>query len=389
MSSFARRNMFFLVPAVLLALFLAVIAFLRFRTSMGSQYFLYIGGYGSSAVKCVFNAKNLESTVIGDYKAVNPSYLCLTPAAKKLYGVSESGATSGVWGYVCNSGHPLGSRQDGGADPCYLTYYRGHVFTANYGKGGISVYPADTLGGIKKRSQVVSFVSSEHRKVSRVHTVRIVRGKRSGNDYLLATDKGLDRVYVLRIVEDTTLSKEGNLLFGKALKLVNTDSSFVSVPAGYGPRHIELSKDGRMMYLLCETSGRILTYTMNEVGNNLIFRQLQDIVADRNGNKASADIHLSPDGNFLYASIRKGTDGIVVFKVDEDGTLARMAFIATGSYPRSFTISPDGEFMFVCCQKDKCVQILRIDKATGNLINTRKKIVFQVLEPSCILISSI
>ena len=86
--------------------------------------------------------------------------------------------------------------------------------------------------------------------------------------------------------------------------------------------------------------------------------------------EGSADIHLSPDNNFLYASTRLECDGIVVFKVDADGMIERKGYHATGKHPRNFAITPDGHLMLVACRDGGIIQIFRIDKQTGMLTDT-------------------
>jgi len=374
---------------VLFLIIAAVVAILLLtKTESAGRYTVYIGGYGKAAVKCVFNAKTSDYGIVRDFKAENPSYLALTSSANRIYGVSENGSSSGVWGYVNSSAdQSLGSFKDGGADACYITCYKGHLFTANYGKGGVSVFPLDTSGKIKSPVQIINFVSdSRVPKISRSHMVKVVTGKKSKNDYLLVSDKGLDKIFVMRIGEDTSSYPKDNLLYGKALRLYKSDSALVSVPEGYGPRHFEVSKDGKFLYLLCETSGHILVYSIREVDNNIILRELQDVVADDGDMKASADIHISPDGRFLYASHRKGKDGIAIFRIRENGLITKIAYQVTEQWPRSFAITPDGNFMFVCCQKDKSVQIFRVDNSSGYLMNTGKKITFPDLEPSCVVV---
>ena len=353
----------------------AVVVFVT-RRNMNKEghYALYIGGYGKAAVKCVFNAKNMEYSISQDFKAKNPSWLLAVNSPKRVYGVSESGARSGVWGYMDNSlDQSLGEVKDGGADACYLTYFDNHILTAGYGKGSIGVYPLDTAGKIMQPSQIVNFPSAGG--VSRLHMVKVLTVPQSGGNYLLVTDKGCDRIYFFRITETE-----------KGLRLKQCDSAFISVPKGYGPRHMEFSKDCKYMYLLCETSGTILVYSVKEIDGNIILNQIQEAVSDKKKAGASADIHLSPDGKFLYSSNRRGKDGIAIFKTAEDGTLTRIAYQVTLQWPRSFAISPDGDFMFVCCQKYKAVQIFRIDKSSGYLSNTGKMIMFPDLEPSCILV---
>lgn len=355
----------------------AVILFISRRNmDKVGHYTLYIGGYGKAVVKCVFNASSMEYSISQDFKASNPSYLVTVNSPKRVYGVSESGSSSGVWGYLNNSlDQSLGVVKDGGADACYLAYFNNHLLTAGYGKGCIGVYPLDTAGRIMPASQIVNFPSDGG--VSRLHMVKVLTAPHTGNNYLLVTDKGCDRVYSLRIAETEN-----------GLRLQQCDSAYISVPEGYGPRHMEFSKNGKFMYLLCETSGMILVYSVKEIDGNIILKQIQEAVSDKMKAGASADIHLSPDGDFLYSSNRRGKDGIAIFKTSEDGTLTRIAYQVTLQWPRSFAISPDGDFMFVCCQKDKTVQIFRIDKSSGYMTNTGKTIVFPDLEPSCILVRS-
>ena len=145
------------------ALVLAAVAFILYLIFMNTgsgRYTVYVGGYGSSAVKFTFNPKTSDYGIVRDFKADNPSYLALSPSSDRLYGVSESGLLSGVWGYENSSlDKPLGLVKDGGFDPCHIICFKGHLFTANYGKGGISVYPLDTAGGIKAPVQILNFVS--------------------------------------------------------------------------------------------------------------------------------------------------------------------------------------------------------------------------------------
>ena len=383
------KIVFYVIASVVAALLIFYLV-MRVIKTRESQYHLYIGGYGNTAVKCLFNSDNLEYGVLEDFKAKNPSYLALTPKGNRLYGVSESGSTSGVWGYANNfTQASLGECADGGLDPCHLALYRGYIFTANYGKGSISVFPMDTSGRIKSASQVIQFVPNAN-IVPRIHMVKVLKMKQSEQNYLLATDKGSDRIYFFRIEQDTTSTASAdNILGGKPLRLNRCDTAFLQVPKNYGPRHIEFSQDGRFMYLLCETSCKVIVYRMNEENGNILLNPIQEIISDRDVNEACADIHLSPDGRFLYTSNRRGRDGITIFQVNTDGTLERVAYQVTAQYPRSFAFSPDGEFLFVCCQKDKIVQIFRTDRKSGYLINTGKTITFTDLEPSCILVREI
>jgi len=89
----------------------------------------------------------------------------------------------------------------------------------------------------------------------------------------------------------------------------------------------------------------------------------------------AADIHISPDGKFLYASNR-GHDSIVIYKIHQTyGTLTLVGHEDTdGSMPRFFQITADGNYLLVSCQDTHTVNTFSIDKETGKLTNTGKKV---------------
>jgi 6-phosphogluconolactonase (cycloisomerase 2 family) len=91
--------------------------------------------------------------------------------------------------------------------------------------------------------------------------------------------------------------------------------------------------------------------------------------------KGSADIHLSPDGKFLYSSNRLQSDGIAIFNVDENtGLLNFIGYQTTGIHPRNFTITPNGKFLLVANRDSNNIQIFNIDKQTGLLHDLGKEI---------------
>jgi 6-phosphogluconolactonase (cycloisomerase 2 family) len=100
----------------------------------------------------------------------------------------------------------------------------------------------------------------------------------------------------------------------------------------------------------------------------------QDIRADRVDARGAADIHLSPDGKFLYASLRLQNDGIAVFKVADDGTLTDAGYQNTGRHPRNFNITPNGRFVFVACRDENAIEVYRRNTRTGLLKDTEKRI---------------
>ncbi|MDD6837693.1 MAG: beta-propeller fold lactonase family protein, partial [bacterium] len=88
-----------------------------------------------------------------------------------------------------------------------------------------------------------------------------------------------------------------------------------------------------------------------------------------------ADIHITPDGGFLYASNRLQGDGIAIFSIDQaTGELTKVGYQLTGIHPRNFLITPDGKFLLCACRDSDLTQIFSIDPETGLLTDTGRSI---------------
>lgn len=133
------------------------------------------------------------------------------------------------------------------------------------------------------------------------------------------------------------------------------------------------------MYLLGELSGEVIVFDYHRGA----LQQKQVIQADSIGARGSADIHVSPDGRFLYASNRLQADGIAIFAIDPDeGTLTRVGYQLTAEHPRNFVITPNGDYLLVGGRNDDKVQVFAVDKETGLLTDTGKDI--RVAQPACL-----
>ena len=147
-----------------------------------------------------------------------------------------------------------------------------------------------------------------------------------------------------------------------------------------GPRHLTFSKDGRFAYLINELGGEcvVLSYRKGKL------KEVQRIMADEGGGRGSADIHISPDGRFLYTSHRLKKDGIAIFAIDpEKGTLTKIGYQLTGIHPRNFAITPNGKYLLVACRDDNKIQVFERNEATGELTETAQAI--EVDRPTCIV----
>jgi len=142
----------------------------------------------------------------------------------------------------------------------------------------------------------------------------------------------------------------------------------VRAKEGAGPRHMRFSRDGRFLYLINEIDGTINAYGFDAGGGGLA--EIQSITLlppGVSGRMASADLHLTPDGRFLYGSERV-TNTLAGFRVDaESGVLSPIGSVASEDSPRGFAVDPTGHFLLCAGQKSSRVGVYAIDQASGAL----------------------
>lgn len=352
------------------------------ETSDG-DLFLVVGTYtseeGSKGIYLYrFDTETGSSDAVSMVEVDNPSYLTLSPDEKFIYSVSEnSGANSAVQAFSFDkrTGRMewLNSCPVNSNGPCYITIdSKGrNVHTANYGGGTISSFQVKEDGTLISSVSVISFKGSGpdsvRQKSPHLHSVRYS----PDGQYLFAADLGSDKLYRFG-VNDTPFEGQPGLL-------ENSMKEFI-LPAGTGPRHFDFHPEGgKYLYLLGELSGEVIVfdYAFGEL------TQKQIIAADTTGARGSADIHVSPDGRFLYASNRLQADGIAIFSIDPDeGTLTKVGYQLTGNHPRNFVITPNGKYLLVASRDDNKIQVFSINTETGLLTDIRQDI--QLNKPVCL-----
>ncbi|RYG40721.1 MAG: lactonase family protein [Chitinophagaceae bacterium] len=233
----------------------------------------------------------------------------------------------------------------------------------------LSVFKKSLDGKLEKPVQVVTHEGRSIRKQQKsphVHQTQLSPDKK----FLVANDLGTDRIYVYRYYPD-------------AEKQIIEFQDTIPVKTGSGPRHLAFSPDGTTAYLLQELDGTLTAYKYN----NGKFSRLQEtsvVVPGFKGEISAADIHVSQDGNFVYATNRGDNNTISVFGVGTNGRLSLLETVATGGKgPRNFTISPDGKFVLIAHQDSNDVIIFNRDKATGKLTPANKKI--ELCSPVCLV----
>ena len=304
---------------------------------------------------------------------INPSFLALTPDKKYVYSVSENGDASSANAFQFDDKTGkltfLNTYLTNGADPCYIATTPNHVFTANYSGGSVSVFGRKADGSLTDALQIIQHVgksvNAERQGEPHVHQIIVSPDKK----YTLVNDLGTDKVTVYAY---NPLAKTDIL----------TSVDTLNVKPGSGPRHSVFTKDGKRLYLVHEIDGTVSVLGMK----NGKLKLLQETTLDRKAGivNGAADIHLSPDEKYLYATNRGSADDITCFAVAADGKLRFKQQIPTGGkMPRNFAITPDGQYLFVGHQSTDNIVIFKRNIQTGLLSNTGKQI--KVGSPVCLL----
>ena len=355
---------------LIVTLLFPALVFGQKKKPLPKTYDLLIGTYTTGKSKGIyvyrFYAETGKMAYLNEIDGVdNPSYLTVSENHKFVYAVNETGKKGEVsaFKFEPNTGKLefINKQSSGGADPCYVSEDRDqkNIFIANYSSGTLGVLKVNKDGSLNPPSQVLqdegSGPNKDRQAQPHVHTAVLSPDEK----YLLYTDLGTDKLNVMRY--HSSADKP----------LTPATTPFVSVTAGYGPRHLVFSNDKKYLYLLQEMGSAINTYSYD----NGKLKQLQSVtmLADGfSGQTGAAAIHISPDGKFLYASNRLETNEITTYAINQEtGELNFVARQATfGKNPRDFAIDPTGNFMVVGNQGSDNVLIFKIDKNTGKLRQT-------------------
>jgi 6-phosphogluconolactonase len=170
-------------------------------------------------------------------------------------------------------------------------------------------------------------------------------------------DLGLDRVYSYRFD-------------AKAPSITPCDPAYVQTHAGAGPRRIQMSPDGKFLYVDHETDSEVSVFAIDGCSLNQI-QVIGTVPDEAKAHNSTAELVISPDGRFLYVGNR-GHDTIAVFAVDpKSGMLTRKENVPSGGRtPRNVRIDPTGNWFFAANENGGNVTEFKIDHRTGHLTPT-------------------
>lgn len=312
-----------------------------------------------------FNNETGEATLKFELDSlINSSFLRLSPNGKFLYSVIESqmpyhGKVAAFRIDSLQGKISLLNMQDcGGKNPVHLEIDKTgqYLVNSNYTDPTLSLFKIKSDGSLNENSQTITFQGSsiieDRQEAPHIHSSNF---SPDGN-HLFIHDLGTDKIRKFSFVEN----KNEDLGLQKNTSL--------NVKPGSGPRHFTFHPNGKYGYGLAELSGKVTAYKL--VKDSLEFLEDYQANSKKQDVYRSADIHISPDGKFLYASNRGSEENtIAIFSINNtDGKLKLIEHQSTyGEHPRNFAIDPSGNFLLVANQHSNNIVTFRRDLMTGKL----------------------
>jgi 6-phosphogluconolactonase len=239
-----------------------------------------------------------------------------------------------------------------------------YLLSASYGGHQVGVNPIGADGKVGEPMQTIPTARNAH---------AIITDRT--NKYVFVPHLGTDQIFQFVFDE-------------KSGKLASNTPATVQMKQGSGPRHIIVSKDNKFVYLLNELTATVTTLAL-DAGNGTL-KEVDSASAlpadtklgpgqprapvapgqtprDVANDIWASDLHLTPDGKFLYAAERTSSS-LGGFKVDAaSGKLSFIGSTPTEKQPRGFAIDPSGKFMVVSGEKSETLTSYAIDGASGAL----------------------
>lgn len=346
---------------------IALLSAVLFAAPAGAApYFLYAGSYTAGTSKGIyawrFDSRTGALSPLGLMaQTPQPAHLWIAPNGRTLYAVNWE-TEGGVSAYRINPRTGaltfLNKTSAHGAQPNQVVVDpTGRVaVTVNYTSGSMAAYrlePDGRLGEAFYVDQHTGTPLSPKQPGPRQHGIQFSRD----NKFLFIADLGLDRVYSYRFDAASP-------------SITAADPPYVSTHAGAGPRRIQMSPDGKDLYVDHETDSEVEVFAIDG-GKLTSLQTLPTVPDDAKAGNTTAEILISADGRHLYVANR-GHDSIAIYAVDaKTGLLAYRENVASGGgAPRNIRFDPTGNWFFAANEKGGNITQFKVDKVTGHITAT-------------------
>ena len=350
--------------------------FLLEKPAIAKDHLLYVGTYSKGMADGIFvYSFNDHSGKLVDLKipaaSNNPSFITISANKKYLYAVNEldnldTVPSGGVSSFKIEKKGQLtlvNQVLTHGANPCHvcLSPDEKKLVASNYTGGSISLFNVLPDGSLSELIQKIQHEGKGpfpgRQAEPHAHSAKFnATGK-----LLFAADLGIDELKIYQV--------------GKGdAPLTPNAQPFIKLAPGSGPRHFVFSADGSYIYVINELSSTI-TVLIKYGGVWKEIQTIKTLPKDFKGESWCADIHLSANGNFVYASNR-GHNSIAVFTRNQtSGRLENIQTVSSvGNWPRNFTLDPTGKFLLVANERSNDITVFKVDGLSGKLTYTGLKV---------------
>ncbi len=321
----------------------------------------YVGTYTDKDSKGIYQYELLEdgSMMFKGLAAEseNPSFLAKSKDGKYLIvanEISDDQNQGSVESYSILEDTLLlkDRKSSGGAHPCFVTINEeDFILAANYTGGNVVLLKLNEQGELKELDMQnhQGKGTTARQEAPHAHSAWFAPNEKD----IIAVDLGTNDLWFSKLQNNkfTPLAQQ---------KLAMTE--------GAGPRHLCFHPNGQWIYVLNELNGSITLVELDATGTYQTRSSISTLESGFSGENSSADIYISSDGKFVYASNR-GPNNMAIFKVEEkSGNLDLLSHQSThGNWPRNFSFSPDGNYILVAHQYSNNITCFKRDFHTGLL----------------------
>jgi 6-phosphogluconolactonase len=335
-----------------------------------SAYTFYVGTYTSGKSEGIYKFEmdsigNLTNTGLVA-KTENPSFLTVTVDDKYLLAVNENEeGTMESFKIKEDTLISINRTSTDGIHPCFIiTNVNNMILAANYSSGNVALSKLNDKGEILPLLDLQQHEGSDttdRQEGPHAHSAWFK------NDEVISVDLGTNELWFSKIVND-------KFEFGeqKTLKMAG----------GAGPRHLAFHPEQDWIYVMNELTGTVSQVVKSD-STYSIASTVSSLPENAQEKNQSADIHVSSDGKFLYASNR-GPNTIAIFSIDqENGELTSVGFESTkGDWPRNFALTPDDKYLLVANERSDNIVVFERNIETGLLKFVTES---EAFSPTCIL----
>ncbi len=305
---------------------------------------------GRGIVTCRIDPASGAWSVVGGREGLdNPSFVIADKARLRLYAVHADLDYATAFAVDPDSGglSPLGRATTGGLNGVHPVIDPSGRFliVANFAGGSLAVLPIGADGGLGDLVQRLDLEGPRgpHRlEQTSPHPHHLVFDP-TGR-FLLAPDKGLDRVFVL------TFDPERG-------RLALADRGHAVMRPGAGPRHIAFHPSAPYAFVVGELDSTVTACRWDaQAGVLTPHWTVSSLPPDFFGETIASAIVVSLDGGSVYASNR-GHDSVVHLRFDAaSGRLDVVGWTPSGgAVPRFMTLSPAGARLLVANEQGDSV----------------------------------